>query len=224
MSWAAEAGLVVPPIRLEPTAAIAGIQQLANVAGEFAFVIQRYDRALGGRVHQEDFAQVLGLGTGSAKYNETNIDTILNVCATLAPEDVDELLARIAFCVVSGNDDAHAKNWSFWYPRPSQPRLSPAYDLVATLVFPQYARNTMALKLAGVRQFEDVTLARFRMLASRTGLDAERVEAVVRRAVIGQVEAWARVRDKAEMPAELQAFVDLRLERLRLVREALAEG
>jgi serine/threonine-protein kinase HipA len=223
MSWASEAGLVIPPIRLEPTSAIAGIEKLANVAGDFAFAIQRYDRRPSGRVHQEDFAQVLGLGTGDAKYNKTNIDTILKICSTLAPQDSDELLARIVFCVLCGNDDAHAKNWSFWYPTSTQPRLSPAYDLVATLVFPQYASNGMALKLAGTRHFEHVTLGKFRTLAASTGLDPERVEAVVRRAVFGQVDAWARVRDRAETPAELRAFVDLRLDRLKLVREALAD-
>lgn len=222
MSWAASAGLQVPAIRLESTSAIAGIEQLRNVAGESAFAIERYDRSSDGRIHQEDFAQILGLGTGDAKYSGTNIDTIVNVCATLAPQDVDELIARIAFCVVAGNDDAHAKNWSLWYPTPTEPRLSPAYDLVSTLVFSQYAGNGMALKLSAVRPFEGVTLERFRALAVSTGQDPDHVESVIRSAVLRQVEAWAQIREMSEVPSEMQAFVDSRLDRLKLVRETLA--
>lgn len=222
MSWAAAAGLRVPAVRLESTSAIAGIEQLRNVAGDRAFAIERYDRYSDGRIHQEDFAQILGLRTGDAKYSGANIDTVVNVCATLAPQDVDELIARIVFCVVAGNDDAHAKNWSLWYPTATEPRLSPAYDLVATLVFPQYAGNGMALKLAGVRQFERVTLERFRALAVSTRQDPDHVESVVRGAVLRQVEAWAQIRDTSEVPSELQTFVDFRLDGLKLVREVLA--
>ena len=147
------------------------------------------------------------------------MDTIVNVTSTLAPEDIDELLTRVVFCVLSGNDDAHAKNWSLWYPDPARARLSPAYDLVSTLCFPQYSRNTMALKLAGARKFEDVNLARFRKLSERTGLDADHVDVVVRTAIEQQVAAWGTIRERAETPQALRTFLDTRLERLPLVRD-----
>jgi len=219
MSWAAASGIRVPAIRLEATSAITGIEHLAQVAGDFAFAIERYDRTNTGRVHQEDFAQVLDIGSGNEKYSRTNMDTIVNVTSTLAPEDIDELLTRVVFCVLSGNDDAHAKNWSLWYPDPARARLSPAYDLVSTLCFPQYSRNTMALKLAGARKFEDVNLARFRKLSERTGLDADHVDVVVRTAIEQQVAAWGTIRERAETPQALRTFLDTRLERLPLVRD-----
>jgi serine/threonine-protein kinase HipA len=220
MSWAAASGIQVPSIRLDATSAIAGIEHLGQVAGDYAFAIERYDRSGELRIHQEDFAQVLDIGPGNDKYSKTNIDTIVKVTSTLAPEDVDELLARIVFCVVSGNDDAHAKNWSLWYPDPTRARLSPAYDLVSTLCFPQYSKNPMALKLAGARTFEDVDLSRFRRLSERTGLDASHVEAVVRTAIERQVAAWATIRERAETPQALRTFLDTRLERLPLVKDA----
>jgi len=222
MSWAAESGLVVPEMRLESTSAIAGIDHLAQVAGEFAFAIKRYDRSSHGRVHQEDFAQILGLGAGDDKYSKTNIDTIVKITATLTPADIDELLSRIVFCVLCGNDDAHAKNWSFWYPKPTEPRLSPAYDLVATLSFPQYAGNPMALKLAGARRFGEVDIARFRALARSTGLDPDHVESVARVAVERQVDAWSAIREREGTPRELRTFVDTRLGRSRLVRDVVS--
>lgn len=222
MSWAKRSGIDVPEIRLEETAAISGIESLANIAGERAFAIERYDRRGGARVHQEDFSQVLGLAAGDAKYRSTNFDTIFNVCAVLAPDDVDELISRITFCVLCGNDDAHAKNFSLWYPSATVPRLSPAYDLVPTLVFPQYHTNEMALKLRGVRAFEDVTISRMRSLGGSSGIDPDHIEDTVRRAVAAQRVAWLEVREASETPATLREFVDQRLERLPLVREALS--
>jgi serine/threonine-protein kinase HipA len=220
MSWADASGITVPSIRLELISSIAGIERLSHVAGDYAFAIQRFDRNGELRTHQEDFAQVLRLATGAGKYTDTNIDTIVNVCAALTPTDVDELLARIAFCVVCGNDDAHAKNFALHYPAPSRPRLSPAYDLVATLAFPQYEKNSMALKLAGARSFGEVKLEQFGTLARAAGLDPDQAQATVRASVRGQLEAWPAIRDLATTPENLRTFIDTRLARLPLAREA----
>jgi len=220
MEWAREAGLNVPRIRLEPTDSIEGIEHLTAIAGDFAFAIERYDRTPEGRIHQEDFAQVLGLRTGDGKYRDVNIDSIVRVVAELAPPDVDELISRIVFCVIAGNDDAHAKNWSLWYPDPTKPRLSPAYDLVSTLVFPQYKDNDMALKLAGARGFDEVDRPRFRKLASAVGLDQEKVDHVVKAAVAAQLGAWEVTREKGEIPAEMKETIDCRIQRLRLTKGA----
>jgi serine/threonine-protein kinase HipA len=221
MRWAAEAGMNVPEVRLVETSSIDGIDHLAHITGQHAFAIERYDRSASGRVHQEDFAQVLGLDAGRAKYDRTNIDTIVNIVARLAPRDVEELLTRIVFTVLAGNDDAHAKNWSFWYPDGTNVRLSPAYDLVATLVFPQYAANTMALRLAGIRRFEDVNLRSFETLARATGLESGRVEQVVRSAVQRQVAAWGDLREESGVHNGLRHFLDDRLATLRLARQVL---
>lgn len=216
MTWAREAGLHVPEIRLEEIASIEGIDHLRDVAGDQAFAIKRYDRSPEGRIHQEDFAQVLGLQVGDAKYEGTNMDTIVRVVATLAPDDVDELLERIVFCVLCGNDDAHAKNWSLWYPTSTRPRLSPAYDLVSTVEY--FPDNDMSLKLAGARSFAEVNMARLEALAVRTGLDPGRVIEVVRQAVPRQIGAWETVRARAEVSDDLRGLLDTRLKSLPLVR------
>jgi serine/threonine-protein kinase HipA len=216
MQWARASGLDIPNTRLEPTAAIEGIQHLSSIYGEFAFAIERYDRTSEGRIHQEDFAQILGLRTGDGKYRDINVDSIVRVVRALAPGDLEELMARIVFCVLCGNDDAHAKNWSLWYPEPTKPRLSPAYDLVATLVFPQYKANSMALKLAGARGFHEVDLARFRKLAEHVGLEPDMVELWVRDAVSKQLAGWEDVRSRDEIPSGMKDFIDDRLSNSRL--------
>jgi serine/threonine-protein kinase HipA len=218
MEWARLAGIRVPRTRLERTDSIEGIEHLTAVAGAFAFAIERYDRTPEGRIHQEDFAQVLGLRTGDGKYREANIDTVVRLIAELAPEDVDELIKRIVFCVIAGNDDAHAKNWSLWYPDPSKPRLSPAYDLVSTLVFPQYRTNGMALKIAGARGFDEVDLSLFRKLAKSAGVDEDRMNLIVKDAIPQQLGAWEVLRDQDGVPSEMKDFLDERVQSLRLSR------
>lgn len=220
MRWARAAGLDVPEVRLVATAEIEGIDNVREVAGELAFAIKRYDRPAGGRIHQEDFAQVLGMGTGDAKYERTNVDTIVNIVASVAPEDVDELLARLVFCVLCGNDDAHAKNWSLWYPDPTRARLSPAYDLVSTVQW--FSDNPMALKLSGHRRFETVGLAAFGKLAERAGRDPRKAIAVARCAGRRALEAWEAERDAPYGVPAYRTLVDGWLEQLPLAREIRA--
>jgi len=54
-------------------------------------------------------------------------------CLVAGESDFDEVVRRIAFQVLIGNGDAHLKNWSFVYPDGTSARLSPPYDLVATI-------------------------------------------------------------------------------------------
>lgn len=217
MTWATTSGLNVPEIRLERTDSIAGIDRFGPAVGELAFAIKRYDRTEGGRIHQEDFAQALGLPPGDAKYEATNIDTIMRVVATISAADVDELTSRLAFNIVCGNDDAHAKNWALWYPEQSRARLSPAYDLVSTVEY--FPDNDMSLKLARTRRFGEVGRDRFRLLATRTGLNPNHVEEVVVDAVRRQQQAWSEVRELEEVTVEFRERIDARLQELRLVKE-----
>jgi len=217
MSWADAAGIDVPEIRLLDPCSVEGVHALVANPGDQIFAIRRYDRTDEGRVHQEDLAQVLGLPPGDAKYRGTNIDTLVSLVSRIAPADLDELLSRLAFCVLCGNDDAHAKNWSFWYPDRTSARLSPAYDLVSTIEF--LPDNDMSLKIAGARRFADVNRERFGRLAERTGLDPKHVDEAVVDAVRRQVEAWHAIRDSAQMTKPLRAIIDKRLSNLSLVRQ-----
>jgi serine/threonine-protein kinase HipA len=45
-------------------------------------------------------------------------------------------MRRLAFMVLSGNADAHLKNWALLYPDGVNPRLAPVYDVVSTVVYP----------------------------------------------------------------------------------------
>jgi serine/threonine-protein kinase HipA len=224
MELARRCGLEVPETELVNVGEIEGLpSEVAEIDGR-ALAVRRFDRTEAGRVHIEDFAQVLDLSPAK-KYGATNFDTIARVVAsTCGGEDTDELLRRLVFMVAIGNSDAHAKNWSLIYPDGRSPRLAPAYDLVAVSLYeaadPMLDRR-LALKLAGVTAAEDVGESTFRRFAQRVGLDEERTVSVVRGEVQTIREAWEAFRQispDATLSASLVAVIDERLERLPLFR------
>ena len=91
-------------------------------------LVERFDRAPGGvRIHQEDFAQVFEIEpeekdlVGPEAVTYAGIGAV--VCAVAGREDFLEFVRRVGFMVLSGNADAHAKNWSLLYPDRVHARL-----------------------------------------------------------------------------------------------------
>jgi len=127
---------------------------IENFDGADALVIERYDRENGinaGRIHQEDFSQVLG-ARGAEKYQEyggkvsaKRIAQVLNRFGS--DEDVRKFASQLIFAAATGNLDMHAKNVSILHLPDETVRLAPAYDHV-----PLRHQNTdgrMALAIDG---------------------------------------------------------------------------
>jgi serine/threonine-protein kinase HipA len=111
-----------------------------------ALAIERFDRTREGkawrRLHQEDFAQILGL-PALAKYEVTwksCFEVVTEHTATPSKERL-ALLDRLLFNLMLGNNDAHAKNFALLHERSGAVRLSPAYDLVATSLYPSLSER-----------------------------------------------------------------------------------
>jgi serine/threonine-protein kinase HipA len=199
MGWARASGIQVPDHWLEPVARLHNVPPELSEDSGYAFVVARFDRPEPGRrIHIEDFAQVLGFyGDYASKYRKTNYETIANVIWSLHRPSFDEFLRRLVFVAMSANGDAHAKNWSLWYPDGVHPELSPAYDLVSTIEFIE--EDTLGLNLAGSKTWPEVSLASFEQLATRIGADPAHVAAVVREAVAKTRAAWeARKKEASE--------------------------
>ena len=62
------------------------------------------------------------------------------------PVDVWRLYRRVLVCFLTGNTDAHLKNFAMLHT-PNGLRLTPAYDLVAAALYPEY--QTVALSVGG---------------------------------------------------------------------------
>ena len=158
MAWARAVGLETPRCRL---AAIEEFDELPDgtaPAGSSAFLIERFDRRHDGtRIHMEDFAQILDRPL--SVIHDGKLEHLAAVVAAYCPDDLEELCRRAAFCIVSGNGDAHLKNWSLLYRQPRTPSLSPVYDLVSTILL--MSNQTLSLSIGGKRRFEEVELGHF---------------------------------------------------------------
>jgi serine/threonine-protein kinase HipA len=110
---------------------------IEEFAGVPAVVIERYDRspdAPQGRVHQEDFNQVLG-AAGNQKYQKyggkVSLERIARVLAAESDHrSVERLFKLVVVSVAVGNLDLHAKNISLLHRPDGSITLSPAYDVV----------------------------------------------------------------------------------------------
>jgi serine/threonine-protein kinase HipA len=178
MSWARASGIDVPEFDIFTHAETEGIDRRYFPEGTVAFGVRRFDRCQAGRIHIEDFAQVNGILPFN-KYDDQpeprslasriNYETLARQILVFCGEaDLREFVRRLVFMVLSGNADAHLKNWSLIYPDGRHARLSPTYDLVATVAYPGYGEE-LALPFHGSMAFEAVSLAGFRRLARALG-------------------------------------------------------
>lgn len=121
-------------------------------------LIARYDRQLQGttwrRLHQEDYAQALGVFPAS-KYERNQTGTpgpklrdmfaVTRKVADLA--SVTRLLQHAIFNIIACNTDAHAKNYSLLVTS-SGASLAPLYDVMCGAVWPTITKN-MSNTIAG---------------------------------------------------------------------------
>lgn len=121
------------------------------------YLVKRYDRVQDQdgkvfRLHQEDFCQTLGL-LPVQKY-ESEGGPFLAQCFNLIKEvsiqpavDQKSLIRWIAYNLLIGNADCHAKNLSILYTA-NGPLLAPFYDLISTRVYPEIS-GRLAMKIGG---------------------------------------------------------------------------
>ncbi|HVH46724.1 MAG TPA: HipA domain-containing protein, partial [Labilithrix sp.] len=119
-----------------------------KVGTEGLCVVERYDRVRSDdritRLHQEDLCQALGIASTS-KYEQEGGPSFSG-CVDVVRDhsfepltDTQALLRWLAFNVIAGNADGHAKNLSLLYD--DGWRLAPFYDLVCTRSYDRIERR-----------------------------------------------------------------------------------
>jgi len=213
-------GIDSAPCRLVSADTVHGIPDAFLEEGPSALVVDRFDRPGGAnRIHVEDAGQIIG-AVGDRKYTMATYETILNMIRRFSTDwraDILEGLRRIVADVLIGNGDNHLKNWSFILSASGSVRLSPAYDIVPTVLFAR--DDTLALKFAGTRAFANVTHRRFRRVAQFLGLDADWIEREVRMTVMQALDRWPKAMAEL-LDARRAAHLTERLQTLALVQEA----
>ena len=213
MQWASRSGIDVPECRLASDEEFVDLPAGAPVGDGTVFLIRRFDRVgEGGRVHIEDFAQVLdrpGIYDQPAEF-------IAAVLARIAPSDVRAYCERLVFCVLSGNGDAHLKNWSIHYPDRRRASLSPAYDLVSTVL--RLPRDRLALSIGGSQGFGDIRTNSFERLASVVDVDFGEASAWIGSAAERVREVWASQQADFSFTREERARLDMHQHKIPLGR------
>ena len=150
--------------------------------GQRALVIERFDRADGARIHQEDFSQALG-ASRIQKYQEfggvTSLARIARVLATHTPVSELRRFARmVVFGMVINNLDMHAKNIGLLHHESGEVTLAPAYDNVP-FVRGEAGGSDSRLALAVNGNYESDTVTRGDLVAEISSWGVSRVEPLV---------------------------------------------
>ena len=154
------------------------------------FATKRYDRkfiengkildgmAVPHRLHQEDFAQALGIAAANKyeKNNEEYLKMLFDVLRSHSTDPMTDSLKLWDICVYNyliGNTDNHIKNFSLLYSEDLKSvRLAPAYDIVSTVVYESSTEN-MALSINGVCNINEITRDSFEKMASKVGIGSK---------------------------------------------------
>lgn len=151
------------------------------------FATSRYDRKITAsgekwndmtipyRLHQEDFAQALGIPSAE-KYEQNNAGYLQKMFAVLrnySSHPIEDQLKLWNICIFNyliGNTDNHIKNLSLLYSENLKVlKLAPAYDIVSTIVY-EGSTDYMAISIGGNYRLIDITRESFEKEAMKDGL------------------------------------------------------
>ena len=142
MHLAEQAGILVVP------------HSLARFAdGKLVYLSKRIDRTPEGeKIPMEDLCQLSNQLT-EYKYRGSyeQISKVIRGFSSAPMLDVVNFWQVVIFCWLTGNSDMHLKNFSLYAPK-GQMGLSPAYDLVNTLVVMPSDKEELALNLNGKKR------------------------------------------------------------------------
>lgn len=127
------------------------------------------------RLHQEDFAQALGISSAD-KYEPEDANYLQKMFALLKNYSSSPIVDQLKLwdiCIYNyliGNADNHIKNLSLLYDEElKQIRLAPAYDIVSTFIYEETSTK-MGLKIGGESDLNKITRKSFKDQARNVGL------------------------------------------------------
>ena len=168
------------------------IPEPIDVGGFPALLIERFDRRIVDgvvyRVHQEDFAQALGLppalkyernATSEHRFDLTAVINILDRSRDPARARMSFLRTTL-FNLAIGNTDNHAKNQALLYSGGAVPVLAPLYDLLPIRLNDRYTHE-FAFEIGRAKYFDHLTTADLEAFFRHFGLEGPRMRRFVER-------------------------------------------
>lgn len=153
------------------------------------------------RLHQEDFAQALGIAASNKyeKNNEGYMKMLFDVLRSHSADPMADSLKLWDICIFNylvGNIDNHIKNLSLIYGEDLKSvRLSPAYDIVSTMIYKSSTEN-MALAVNGICNINEISRESFEKAASQVGIGAKMAMKRFDAMVNGFVDAMNKAKEE----------------------------
>ena len=191
MKLARRVGLDVAPV------------QLTRAAGRYALLVDRFDRDGDVRRRAVSALSILGLTAFPGGRYATYVDLADEVRRqfVLADETLRELFARIAFNILCGNTDDHARNHAALVESAGLV-LSPAYDLCPQGRLGESAAQAMAFTRDGGR---DARLSLLMAASHEYHLEGIEAQAIIDAQVAVIRDEWDDACDQAELTAAQRA-------------------
>ena len=185
--------------------------------GELCYITRRIDRtADGGKIAMEDMCQLSErLTEYKYKGSYEQIAKLIKKYSAVPQLDLVNFWEVVVFCWITGNSDMHLKNFSL-YKTSMGFCLTPAYDLLATLIVMPEDNEELALTLNGKKrklQRKDFEKA---MLAS--GLTVKVIENMARK-FSKAIARWLDIIDASFLPGDMKRqYKRLIIKRVVMIR------
>ncbi len=182
--------------------------------GRLCYLTRRIDRtASGEKVPMEDMCQL------SAKLTENKYRGSYEQIAkfvmrySAAPKlDLARFWEIVLFSWITGNSDMHLKNFSLYTPIQDKPQLTPAYDLLNTLLVTPSDTEELALTLNAKKR--KLTIQDFQKAMVNSGLEGKVFQNTLRKFQIVQSDWFAFIK-RSFLPQEMkQGFISMIAERM----------
>ncbi|MBU1347521.1 MAG: HipA domain-containing protein [Alphaproteobacteria bacterium] len=197
----------------------ASVPEAVKIGDMDALVITRFDRVVRNgvvsRIHQEDFAQALGLPSELKYQRRGRPGRRFDVEAALQVLDStrDPGGARLAFlratifnlCI--GNTDNHAKNHAILYDGPGAPRFAPLYDMLPIRLSREFTHE-LAFQVGSATAFDTMTADDLRAFFTQMGVPVDLLDDFMQGEIATMLETLERA-SPALRASNLKLFDDL---------------
>jgi serine/threonine-protein kinase HipA len=160
-----------------PTASAAQV----GYGGIPALLVERFDRRVDGnrvtRIHQEDFAQALGLpaelkyerrGREGRRFDVASVGALLDR-TTMPVLAKRTFIAATMFDLLVGNADAHAKNHALLFTEAGSVEPAPRYDVLPTRIDPNFT-DEHAYRIGQATRLDKITIDDLRGFLTQLGI------------------------------------------------------
>ena len=182
--------------------------------GKLCYLTRRVDRTLkGGKIPMEDMCQISEkLTENKYKGSHEQIAKLILRYSSAPKLDLALFWEIVLFSWITGNSDMHLKNFSMYSPIPNNYQLSPAYDLLSTLLVLPSDTEELALTLNARKK--KIKLQDFVTAVSNSGLDEKVFQNMLKKFRAAEDE-WYDWIERSFLPQEMKtAYIQLIKERM----------